>query len=77
MSNEKPQSSKQTEHGGQRPLQNDAAKALSGLRPANPEVRKGQRPLQEGHRPAQSEPSASVGPAADSPGSGVPPKPKQ
>ena len=74
MSNEKPQPSKQTEHGGQRPSQSDAAKALSGLRPAVVEVQKGQRPLQEGHRPAQSQPSAAVGPAADSPGSGVPPK---
>jgi hypothetical protein len=75
MSNEKPQSPKHTEHGGQRPSQSDVAKALSGLRPRPGEVQKGQRPLQEGHRPAQSEPSGSVGPVATDPGSGVPPKP--
>lgn len=59
------------EQGGQRPSQSDIAKALSGTRPAQMQAQKGHRP---GQRPTQVEPSASLGPIGDKPGSAVPPK---
>jgi hypothetical protein len=74
MANEKQQPQNETEHGGLRPSQADVAKALSGVRPDQELFQKGHRPLQEGRRPSQAQPKASLGPVAENPGSGVPPK---
>jgi hypothetical protein len=60
------------EHAGHRPSQAEIARNLSGTRTTQEDTHKGHRPAQEGQRPAQAQPGASAGPAASSPGSGVP-----
>lgn len=90
MSESSKRDNRSTEYGGLRPGSDGSAKSLSGLRPdqvfrhdgarpsqagnANGELAKGSRPIQEGHRPVQSQPQGSLGPVGDQPGSGVRPK---
>jgi hypothetical protein len=75
MQDDKIKSGNDVRHDGARPSQTSTERSLSGVRPAPPElVKKGLRPAQEGHRPAQTDAQA-LGPVAQNPGSGVPKKP--
>jgi hypothetical protein len=76
MAGNKQQPNPQVRHDSQRPAQVQLSRELSGLRAAQAEALiKGQRPIQEGARPAQGQPQGSLGPVSQKPGSGVPAKP--